>query len=73
MSTILPAFSPKRLDSHSLANLIRENDYIVMFVDDVSLIVMIGVRCEKAAAYTLREAERIAFGEVRTQCHGWIR
>ena len=42
-----------------------------MFEDDVRLIVMIGVRCEKAAAYTLREAERIAFGEVRTQCHGW--
>ena len=71
MSTILPAFSPKRLDSHSLANLIKENDYIVMFVDDVRLIVMIGVRCENAAAYTLREAEGIAFREVRTQCHGW--
>ena len=71
MSTILPSFSPKRLDAHSLANLIKENDYLVMFEDDVRLIVMIGVRCEKAAAYTLREAERIAFGEVRTQCHGW--
>jgi hypothetical protein len=37
----------------------------------VRMVVMVGVRCENAAAYTLREAERIAFGEVRTQCHGW--
>ena len=64
MSTILPAFSPKRLDSHSLAKLIKENDYIVMFVDDVRLIVMIGVRCENAAAYTLREAEQIGRAHV---------
>lgn len=71
MSTIMPTFAPKRLDAHTLAKLIKENDYIVMFIDDVRLVVMIGVRCENAAAYTLREAERIAFGEVRTQCHGW--
>ena len=71
MTTLMPVFTPKRLDAHSLANLIKENEYLVMFVDDVQMVVMIGVRCEKAAAYTLREAERIAFGEVRTQCHGW--
>ena len=71
MSNLMPTFAPKRLDAHSLANLIKENDYLVMFIDDVQMVVMIGVRCEKAAAYTLREAERIAFGEVRTQCHGW--
>ena len=34
-----------------------------MFIDDVRMVVMIGVRCENTAAYTLREAERIAFGE----------
>lgn len=71
MSTLMPAFTPKRLDAYALAKLIKENDYIVMFIDDVRMVVMIGVRCENAAAYTLREAERIAFGEVRTQCHGW--
>ncbi len=71
MSNLMPTFAPKRLDAYSLANLIKENDYLVMFIDDVQMVVMIGVRCEKAAAYTLREAERIAFGEVRTQCHGW--
>lgn len=71
MVTLMPAFTPKRLDAHSLAQLIKVNDYIVMFIDDVRMVVMIGVRCENTAAYTLREAERIAFGEVRTQCHGW--
>ncbi len=71
MSTLMPAFTPKRLDAYALAKLIKENDYIVMFIDDVRMVVMIGVRCENTAAYTLREAERIAFGEVRTQCHGW--
>lgn len=71
MTTLMPAFTPRRLDAHSLANLIKQNEYLVMFVDNVQLVVMIGVRCEKAAAYTLREAERIAFGEVRTQCYGW--
>lgn len=62
-----PPIAPKPICTVTLANLIKQNDYTVVFVDAFQYLIIIGQRCERAAPYVISSAERMAFGEVRTR------
>lgn len=60
--------------AYQLASLITDMNYHVAFRDDVTCLVTTSSgHSEVVACYTLREAERIAFGGVVTQANGWER
>ena len=64
---MLPPITPKQCSVQQLASLIKNNDYVVLMVDGIQILITIGQRCEKTVIYTLQTAERVAFGEVRTR------
>lgn len=58
--------------AYALASLILDMKYHVAFRDEATCLVSTSSgHNEVVACYTLREAERLAFGGVVTQINGW--
>lgn len=58
--------------AYELASMILDMNYSVAFRDEATCLVTTSDgHQEVVACYTLREAERVAFGNVVTQANGW--